>query len=102
MIHAKRYTGWSLMCAALETRRNRVDAYFVTFECRPDADYQHRYEWCCRFHGSTRKAFKMKDLQANKTRSINQRVSPSEHQPQRPPGAVPDIPPPPSPRVAGF
>ena len=72
MIHAKEIHRVELNVRSSGDRRNRVDAYFVTFECEPDADYQHRYEWCCRFEVPRGKAFKMKDY-PSKQDALNQR-----------------------------
>jgi hypothetical protein len=42
--------------------RKRVDAYFVVFDCPPDADNPARHEWVCRFEVPRGAAFTMRDF----------------------------------------
>lgn len=44
--------------------RTRVDAYFVSYDCPPDAvnPGAGKHEWVCRFEVPRGKAFKMQDF----------------------------------------
>jgi hypothetical protein len=42
--------------------RKRVDAYFVVYDCPPDAENPARHEWVCRFEVPRGTPFEMRDF----------------------------------------
>lgn len=47
-------------------RRNRVDAYFVLYQCPANKTYPAPWDWCCRFEVPRGTPFKMRDYETQK------------------------------------
>lgn len=64
MIRASHVRRTELDCRSSGDRRNRVDAYFVSFDCDPDEFEATRHEWICRFEVPRGTKFEMRNFKS--------------------------------------